>query len=96
MIISNLLIAIARVLDLGMSLFVWLIIIRAIISWFNPDPYTSLYQFLYRVTEPVLSLVRSVMPNLGGLDISPIVVLLAIEFFKSFLIKSLYELASIF
>ena len=77
MIITNLILAIANVLNLILSLFVWLIIIRALISWFNPDPYNTLFQFLYRITEPVLSIVRNAMPNLGGIDISPIVVLLA-------------------
>lgn len=96
MIIANLILAIANVLNLILSLFVWLIIIRALISWFNPDPYNTLFQFLYRITEPVLSIVRNAMPNLGGIDISPIVVLLAVEFLKSFLVKSLVQLAYTF
>ncbi len=96
MIITNLILAIANVLNLILSLFVWLIIIRALISWFNPDPYNTLFQFLYRTTEPVLSIVRNAMPNLGGIDISPIVVLLAVEFLKSFLVKSLVQLAYTF
>ena len=96
MIITNLILAIANVLNLILSLFVWLIIIRALISWFNPDPYNTLFQFLYRITEPVLSIVRNAMPNLGGIDISHIVVLLAAEFLKSFLVKSLVQLAYAF
>ena len=96
MIITNLILAIANVLNLILSLFVWLIIIRALISWFNPDPYNTLFQFLYRITEPDLSIVRNAMPNLGGIDISPIVVLLAAEFLKSFLVKSLVQLAYTF
>ncbi len=96
MIISNLLIAIANVLNLALSLFVWLIIIRALISWFSPDPYNPLFQFLYRITEPILSLVRNALPNFGGIDISPIVVLLAIEFLKGFLIRFLIDLANTF
>ena len=96
MIVTNLILAIANVLNLILSLFVWLIIIRALISWFNPDPYNTLFQFLYRITEPVLSIVRNAMPNLGGIDISPIVVLLAVEFLKSFLVKSLVQLAYTF
>ena len=96
MFISNLLIAIAGVLDLALSIFVWLIIIRALISWFNPDPYTTLYQFLYSITEPVLSLVRNSMPNFRGIDISPIIVLLAVEFLRTFLVQSLDDLARSF
>ena len=96
MFISNLFIAFAGLLDLALSIFVWLIIIRALISWFNPDPYNVLYQFLYTITEPVLGLVRNSMPNLGGIDISPIIVLLAIEFLRTFLVQSLLDLSRIF
>lgn len=96
MFISNLVIAFAGLLDIALSIFVWLIIIRALISWFNPDPYTALYQFLYSITEPVLSLVRNSMPSLGGIDISPIIVLLAVEFLRTFLVQSLDDLARIF
>ncbi len=94
MIISNLLFAIANLLNLALSLFVWLVIIRALISWFSPDPYNPLFQFLYRITEPILSLVRNSLPNFGGIDVSPIVVILAVEFLKTFLINSLVQLAS--
>ena len=71
MIIGNLILAIANVINLALSIFVWLIIIRALVSWFSPDPYNVFFQFLYRITEPVLSVVRAAMPNLGGIDISP-------------------------
>ena len=68
----------------------------ALVSWFSPDPYNVFFQFLYRITEPVLSVVRAAMPNLGGIDISPIIVLLAVEFLKGFLVKSLVQLAYTF
>ena len=96
MIIGNLILAIANVINLALSIFVWLIIIRALVSWFSPDPYNVFFQFLYRFTEPVLSVVRAAMPNLGGIDISPIIVLLAVEFLKGFLVKSLVQLAYTF
>ena len=96
MFISNLFIAFAGLLDLALSIFVWLIIIRALISWFNPDPYNVLYQFLYQLTKLVFSLLRTSMPNLGGIDISPIIVLLAIEFLRTFLVQSLLDLSRIF
>ena len=59
----------------------------------GPNPYNPLFQFLFRVTEPILSPIRNVMPYLGGVDISPIIVLLAIEFFKSFIVSTLLDLA---
>ena len=83
MVFENFIIALARVIHLVLSLMVWLIIGRALISWFSPDPYNPLVQFLFRVTEPVLSPIRNVLPYFGGIDLSPIVVLLAIEDRKS-------------
>tara|TARA_B000000557_G_scaffold6469_1_gene5351 strand:- start:91 stop:384 length:294 start_codon:yes stop_codon:yes gene_type:complete len=92
-ILENFLIAIARVIDLILQLFVWLVIIRALISWFSPDPYNPLVQLLFRITEPVLGPLRNFLPFFGGIDFSPIVVLLAAEFLRSFLVKSLISLA---
>ena len=70
----------------------YLIIGRAIISWVNPDPYNPIVSFLNRVTEPVLDRVRSKLPNLGGLDLSPMVVILVIIFLQKFAVDSLYDL----
>jgi len=72
----------------------WLIIIRALLSWVNPDPYNPIVRFLIKVTEPVLYFVRRKLPvYLGGMDFSPVVVLLAIYFLRIFLVKSLMEMA---
>jgi YggT family protein len=72
----------------------WLIIARALISWVNPDPYNPIVRFLYNVTEPVLAWLRQRLPLVySGLDLSPLLVLLAIVFLKNFLIASLLDLA---
>jgi YggT family protein len=72
----------------------WIIIGRAVISWVNPDPYNPIVRFLNSVTEPVLYPIRRRLPiSLGGLDLSPILVILAIIFIKSFLVQSLMQLA---
>jgi len=93
-ILGNLIEAVARILDVGLTLYMWIIIIRALISWVNPDPYNSIVMFLYRITEPVLSTVRRWIP-LGniGIDISPIIVILAIIFLQSFLVQSMMQVA---
>ena len=70
-----------------------MIIIRAVISWVNPDPYNPIVQFLYRSTEPVLQPVRRAVPIGWGIDFSPLVVILAIMFLDQFLVASLRELA---
>jgi YggT family protein len=82
------------VLDTILTIYLYIVIARAIISWVNPDPYNPIVNFLYRATEPVLSRVRRVLPNLGGLDLSPIVVLLIIFFLQKFLIRTLFEVVA--
>jgi YggT family protein len=93
-IISNFITAVATVLDMVLGIYMFLIIIRAIASWFAMDPYNPIYQFLIRITEPVLGYIRRVLPfRTGMVDISPIIAILAIIFLRGFLIKSLYGIA---
>ena len=93
-IVSNFLAAIAKIIDIGLTLYMWIIIARAVISWVNPDPYNPIVRFLTSVTEPVLYQIRRRLPiNLGGLDLSPILVILAIIFIQSFLVRSLAEMS---
>lgn len=91
---NNLLAAIAKVLDVVLSIFMWIIIARAILSWVNPDPYNPIVRFINNITEPVLYQIRKRIPlNFGGMDFSPILVLLAVIFLQQFVVQSLYELA---
>lgn len=93
-IVSNFLIAVAKIIDIGLSLYMWLIIIRAIISWVNPDPYNTLVRFLTATTEPVLSPIRRRLPLFfGGFDFSPVLVIMAIFFIQTFFVQSLLQLA---
>src|SRR5689334_15338357 len=92
-ILANFLLAVAKIADIVLTIYMYLIIGRAIISWVNPDPYNPIVSFLYRATEPVLTRIRRVMPDTGGLDLSPMLLILAIYFFKSFALNSLYDLA---
>lgn len=96
-VLGNFMEALAKLLDIGLTIYIWIIIIRALLSWVNPDPYNPVVMFLYRVTEPVLYRVRKLLPfgNIG-IDISPIIVILVIVFLQSFLIRSLYQLAMSF
>ena len=91
---SNLLIAVAKVLDVVLVVFMWIVIARAILSWVNPDPYNPIVRFIHNITEPVLSQIRRRLPvNFGGIDFSPILVLLAVIFLQQFVVQSLYDLA---
>ncbi len=82
--------ALAQVLSIALTLYMWIIIIRALLSWVNPDPYNPIVQFLHSITEPVLYRVRKAIPMPGmGLDLSPILIILVIIFLQTFLVGSL-------
>jgi len=88
--IGNLLGATAKILDIALGIYMWVIIIRALLSWVNPDPYNVIVQFLYSITEPVMVRVRQLLPMSGmGIDFSPIIVILGIIFLQEFVVKSL-------
>ena len=91
---SNFLAAVAEVLRWVLNIFMWIIIARAILSWVSPDPYNPIVRFIHNVTEPVLHQIRRRIPvSFGGMDFSPIIVLLAVIFLQRFVVNSLYELA---
>ena len=93
-VMSNLLAAVAKVVDIALTIFMWIIIARAVLSWVNPDPYNPIVRFIHNVTEPVLYQIRRKIPlNFGSIDFSPIIVLLAVIFLQQFVVQSLYELA---
>ena len=93
-ILGNLLQATAQILNSVLELYKWIIIIHALLSWVNPDPYNRIVRVLDSITEPVLLRVRQLIPMSGiGIDFSPIIVLLAIVFLQSFLVQSLGALA---
>ena len=93
-VVGNFIVAIARIVDVALTVYLWLIIIRSVLSWVNPDPYNPIVRFIYQVTEPVMAPIRRWLPIRGmGIDFSPIIILLLILFLQSFLVKSLLELA---
>lgn len=88
---ANFLNAIARIIHIMLVIYIWIVIFRAVLSWVSVP---SLYQvkvILYYLTEPVMRPFRKIIPpyRLGGIDISPIIVILVILFVDSFLVKSL-------
>jgi len=93
-ILSNFLMAIAKILDIGLSIYMWIIIARAVLSWVNPDPYNPIVRFLNASTEPVLYPIRRRLPlYFGGVDFSPVIVIMIIIFLQTFIVQSLIELA---
>jgi len=93
-VIGNFLYALAVVIDYALTIYLWIVIARAVLSWVSPDPYNPIVRFIHNVTEPVLYRIRRLIPlNLGGIDISPIIVLLAVIFLQKFLVGSLVGLS---
>ncbi len=92
-VVGDLILAIAKILDTLLEIYKWVVIIAALISWVNPDPYNPIVRFLYSITEPVFRPIRRIIGfRLGPIDISPLIVILVIIFAQSFLIRSLIKL----
>jgi YggT family protein len=93
-IISNLVMALAQIAHIALNLYMWVVIARAVLSWVSPDPYNPIVRFLYNITEPVLYAIRKRVPVFfGGIDFSPMIVILAIYFLDGFLVPSLAGIA---
>lgn len=93
-VLSNLIIALAKVVDIILTVYLWIIVARALISWVNPDPCNKIVIFLYRVTEPVLGPIRRMLPRHSlPVDFSPLIVLLIIIFLQYFLVQTLIQAA---
>ncbi len=93
-IFGNLIHAIAYILDTVLTLYMWIIIVSALLSWVNPDPYNPIVRFLHSVTDPVLRPIRRKVGFSMGLDLSPMIVILLIMFIKHFVVASLFGVAA--
>jgi YggT family protein len=93
-ILANFFEAIAVVLDYALTFYMWIVVAWAVLSWVSPDPYNPIVRFINTATEPVFYQIRKRLPvNFGGLDISPVIVILAILFLQTFVVNSLHGLA---
>jgi len=93
-VLSTLLMAIANILNMVIGLYIWIVIISALITWVRPDPYNPIVQILYRLTEPVYAWLRSYIPtNIQGIDIAPLILILALQFFQMFFVELLIRFA---
>jgi YggT family protein len=94
---GNFIAALAHVLDIALTVYMWIIVIRALLSWVNPDPYNPIVRLLYQLTEPLMARIRRCIPLRGvGIDFSPLIILLAIVFLQSFLVRSLLDFSQSF
>ncbi len=93
-VVNNFMMALANLLDILLNAYIWILIGRAVISWVNADPRNPIVRFLYEVTEPVLSRIRKALPiSMGGIDFSPMILIMIIMFLQSFLVPTLKQMA---
>ena len=86
--------AVALVLDYALTIYMWIVIAKVVLSWVNPDPYNPIVKFINSVTDPLFYQIRKRIPvNFGMLDISPIIVFLSIYFIQVFVVNSLIHFA---
>jgi YggT family protein len=89
---GDFIIAISKILDSLLEIYKWIIIISALLSWVNPDPYNPIVRFLHQITEPVLYRIRRHMGIMGGIDLSPLVVILVIIFLQLSVVRILFKI----
>ena len=94
MVLSTFIQALAQILSMVINIYIWVVIIAALISWVRPDPYNPIVQILYKLTEPLYARIRRLIPTIiGGVDLTPILVILALKFIDLFLVQLLFSLA---
>ncbi len=93
-VVNNFMMAIAQMIDFVLTAYMWIIIGRAVISWVSADPHNPIVNFLYEATEPVLSRIRRFLPiSFGGIDFSPMILIIVIMFLQSFVVQTLKQIA---
>jgi YggT family protein len=85
----------AELLKILMDIFVYAIFASALLSWFAPGNYNSVSSILYSLTEPLLSIFRNMLPNMGGIDLSPLVALVFLQLAKMMVLPPFQQLASL-
>ncbi|MEA3465454.1 MAG: YggT family protein [Thermodesulfobacteriota bacterium] len=90
----ELFLAVAGLVDLVFTIYIFILVARALISWVNPDPYNPIVRFLHSATDPVLTRMQRLIPlQFGGMDFSPLVLLLALSFFQRIITATLASIA---
>lgn len=92
---GNLVTTIASILNIILDLYFWVIFIRAIMSWFNPNPYNPFVRSIYRLVDPITYRISKIIPSrFGMIDISPFILMLIIIFLQKFIVKTLFEMGA--
>ncbi|KFL34889.1 membrane protein [Sulfurospirillum sp. SCADC] len=95
MVLATFIEAFANILHTLINIYIWVVIIAALITFVRPDPYNPIVQILFRLTNPVYALIRKWVPTLiGGIDLAPLIVILTLQFVDLFAVKLLFALAN--
>jgi YggT family protein len=88
---NALLFSLVQLIHTVINIYIWIVIISALLSFVRPDPYNPIVQTLYRLTEPVYGWIRRKMPFLiiSGIDLSPLVIILGLQFLDTFMMRLL-------
>jgi YggT family protein len=87
--------SLTQLISLLFNIFIYAVFARAILSWLNPGAFSSASSILYSLTEPLLSTCRKFIPDLGGIDLSPLAVLMLLQLAKMVILPPLHQLASL-
>jgi len=91
-VLGNFIMALAKLVNFVFDAYIIIVFARAVISWVNADPYNPIVRFLVQATEPLLFRIRRYVPLLGGLDLSPMILIIAILFLQSLLVPTLQQI----
>jgi len=92
-ILANFIMAVAKLINFVFDAYIIIIFARAVISWVNADPYNPIVRFLIQATDPLLSRIRRYVPVFGGLDLSPMILILALIFLQNLIVPTLQQIA---
>ncbi|MDQ6991207.1 MAG: YggT family protein [Mariprofundaceae bacterium] len=86
--------ALAGLIDMALTLVMFVVIARAVLSWVSPDPYNPIVRIINQISEPILFPIRQRVPYMGGMDLSPMIALMVVFFLQTFLVQSLQHWAA--
>jgi len=95
--LANIIVGIGGIVHSLINVYIWVIIIAALLSWVRPDPYNPIVQFLERITAPAYQLVRRIMPTtFNGIDFAPLVIIIGLQVTDIILVNLLNTIATAF
>ena len=95
MVLGTFLNAVAQILHIILTLYFWIVIVAAICSLVQANPYNKIVQILYTLTEPLYAQIRRIVPTIfGGIDFAPFIVIIVLQFIDLFFVRILLNYAN--